>query len=321
MKQTMNGASLIDPVSPSMLPAYIPLLTVKNPVEWRGMGLHSGASVSVRLEPDERPGIRFEADGVEIPALADFVSDTTRCTVLSKDGATLATVEHLLAALAGLGIWSAKIRVTGPELPILDGSAAPFTQKLLETGWEEIGRIEAVTPVEGKIEEGTAARTWKGTNEATLCTFILTGNHPLLAGQRATMHLGDRTVFTSEIAPCRTWAPIEQVQPLIDQGLIQGGSLENAIVVYPDHYSSPLRKPAEPARHKLLDFLGDLALVGRPISGVLTAEGGGHRLNVEMARRIRKQLTGPEQGRTLEGNGPHPGGLIQSSHAVHERRN
>lgn len=265
----------------------VPLRTVAEPVEWSGAGLHTGAHCTVTVRPDEEPGLFFVTESGEIPAVAEYVSDTRRCTVLSGNGASVATVEHLLAALAGLGIWSARIYVSGPEIPILDGSAGPFVERLRAAGSHEVGTIEALSPGEGRIEEGGAERRWASATARPSAEFILTGEHPLLAGQRATIALDDPSAFAEEVAHCRTWAPIEQVQPLLDQGLIRGGSLENALIVYPDRYSSPLRCEGEPVRHKLLDLIGDLALAGRPVHAAIEATGGGHMLNVRLAQALR----------------------------------
>lgn len=267
----------------------LPLRTVARPVNWEGAGLHSGTICAVTVSPADSPGLRFVSGGVEIPALSDYVEDTTRCTVLGNGGASVATVEHLLAALAGLGIWSARMIMTGPEVPILDGSAKPFVERLREAGTREIGTIEALVPEAGRIEHGDAMRSWVPCLGTPSFSFSLTGDHPLLSGQRATIALDDPAAFSEEIAPSRTWTPIEQIQPLLDRGLIRGGSLENALVVHPDRYSSDLRCPEEPARHKLLDLVGDLALVGRPVFATLTAAGGGHTLNVRLAQALREQ--------------------------------
>ena len=265
----------------------VPLRTVAGPVEWEGTGLHSGAACRVRVTPADGPGLHFVSGATEIPAVAEHVVDTARCTVLGRAGAAVSTVEHLLAALAGLGIWSAVIEVVGPEVPILDGSAEPFVRALLDTGTRLLGTIDAMVPEAAQIRGVGAVRAWAPVSGSPTATFHLTGDHPMLAGQVARMDLDDPQSFAGEIAPCRTWAPIEQVQPLIDRGLIRGGSLENALVVYPDRYSSPLRRESEPARHKLLDLVGDLALVGRPIHAAITAAGGGHTLNVRMAQTLR----------------------------------
>ncbi len=267
-----------------------PLLTIRHPVEWRGLGLHTGLPTRVRVEPTDAPGIIFIRDGVEIPATADFVADTTRSTTLGRDGVTLSTVEHLLAALTGLNLWAARVTVDGPELPILDGSAQLFAADLLAAGAETVGTIQPLLPDCGCIEDETGTRRWSPATEKAVARFVMAGEHPLLAGQHATIEPGDSSGFLSEVAPARTWALIEQIQPLLDQGLIRGGALDNALVVYPDQYSSELRLPNEPACHKLLDLLGDLALVGRPVHAAITAHGGGHRLNVALAKRLRETL-------------------------------
>jgi UDP-3-O-[3-hydroxymyristoyl] N-acetylglucosamine deacetylase len=269
----------------------MPCLTVSRAVRWEGIGIHSGATCAVTVTPSDQPGLVFYTQGTSIPAVADYVTDTTRCTVLEREGASVATVEHLLSALAGLGIWRARIEIEGSELPILDGSAKPFVEGLRESGLTLAGTIEAaLIRLAGRIESGSAFREWGPQAETPVADFRLTGDHPLLIGQTASVGLTDPEAYAQEIAPCRTWAPFEQVQALLELNLIQGGSLENALVVYSDHYSSPLRRDNEPARHKLLDLIGDLALVGRPVLGKIAAAGGGHALNVEMARALRAEL-------------------------------
>jgi UDP-3-O-[3-hydroxymyristoyl] N-acetylglucosamine deacetylase len=268
----------------------VPLRTVTGPVRWEGPGLHTGSPCTVTVHPAGEPGLRFNVGGTEIPALAEYVTDTRRCTALGRDGASVATVEHLLAALAGLGVWAAKIEVDGPEIPILDGSARPFVEQLLATGFRETGEIEALVPGEGEISENGVVRRWTPEPLRPSASFLLTGDHPLLSGQRADLALDDPEAFADEVPGCRTWSPIEQVRPLLDQGLIRGGSLENAIVVYPDRYSSDLRCEREPARHKLRDLVGDLALVGVPVRAAITAAGGGHAHNVRLAQTLRSSL-------------------------------
>ena len=305
----------------------VPLTTIARPVSWSGPGIHTGEACRVTVAPAETPGLRFVADGVEIPAIVDCVVDTTRCTVLGRDGASIATVEHVLAALTGLGIWSARIVVDGPELPALDGSAGPYVEGILDAGAVEIGAIDALVPPAGRIEDAGAVRagfpagdrpaaaftlsgdrpaasfTLSGDRPAasftlsgdrTAASFALSGDHPLLSGQSARIFLDDPSTFAGEIAPCRTWAPIEQVEALLARNLIRGGSLENAVVVYRDRYSSPLRRECEPARHKLLDLIGDLALVGSPIDAEIVALGGGHTLNVSAIRRIKRMVESRE---------------------------
>jgi UDP-3-O-[3-hydroxymyristoyl] N-acetylglucosamine deacetylase len=265
----------------------LPLLTPNRPVEWEGIGVHRGERGRVRAIPSDRFGLYFVVDGVEIPAIVDYVVDTSRCTVLGKDGKTISTVEHLLAALAGLGIWSARIEAEGPELPILDGSAGPFAERLKEAGVRRIGDVEPLVPSAVETRDGMAFRACLPASGTSERSFSLLGDHPMLAGQSAAVAGDDPAAFAEEIAPCRTWAPIEQIQPLLDRNLIRGGSLDNALVVYPDRYSSPLRRECEPARHKLLDLIGDLALTGRPVHARIAAAGGGHALNCRFARALR----------------------------------
>jgi UDP-3-O-[3-hydroxymyristoyl] N-acetylglucosamine deacetylase len=283
---TARGSGGSDEGKPA---ATAPIRAVERPARWEGVGVHTGERGVVKVLPSDEFGIVFLVNGTEIPATADHVVDTSRCTTLGKDGATIMTVEHLLAALTGLGIWSARIEVEGPEIPILDGSAAVFVERLKEAGIRRIGETKRLAPREIHLEEGNAQRSCRPSEDATEMAFEIRGDHPMLAGQTAAIRADDAEAFAEEIAPCRTWAPIEQIQPLLDRNLIRGGSLDNAVVVYTDHYSSPLRRESEPARHKLLDLIGDLALAGAPLQARIDAAGGGHALNYRLARSLRAE--------------------------------
>ncbi len=277
-----------------------PARTVSAPVSVSGLGIHSGAQSSVTISPAAMGEgvIFFPADGgSSIPAFVTRVVDTARCTVLGSDGRTVSTVEHLLSAFAGLGITDARIEIEGPEVPILDGSALPWVQALQSAGLQETGQgyaghriLKEPIVVTGKNGSFLSAFPAPCLTLTTASVF----EHPLVQTQLARFAPQDGGDYSRDVAPARTFGFIEEVEALRKAGLALGGSLDNAVVVYPDRYSSPLRFPSELAYHKLLDLLGDLFLAfGRPLPLALdiVAVKPSHRLNVELAARLRDAVT------------------------------
>jgi len=296
--------------------------TLRRPVELRGVGLHTGETVTMCLRPaNPGHGIRFQR--VDLPekpivkADVDFATDTSRGTTLEANGAKVTTVEHLLAALVGMGIDNALIEMDGAEVPILDGSAAPFIEALESVGVEEQDakrivftldtNIHFYDPVKNVDMLAVPAAEYQVT---TLIDF----NSPVLGTQHAALkHISD---FRTEVAPCRTFCFLHELEYLLDNNLIKGGDLSNAIVVADkpvrqeelDRLALVLGKPKievkeagilnnlqlhfpnEPARHKLLDVVGDLALVGSPIRAHIIANRPGHATNVEFARRLKAYI-------------------------------
>jgi UDP-3-O-[3-hydroxymyristoyl] N-acetylglucosamine deacetylase len=254
-----------------------------------GVGIHTGADASVRLHPAPfGTGIIFRVAGQEIPAHAARVTDTSRCTVLGAEGVTLSTVEHLLSAFAGLRITDALVEVEGPELPIGDGSSVLWTEAIREAGI--VAGDAAIPPtltepilLTGKGGSFIAAYP----AFAPTLTAAISFEHPLVGTQvaRFSPSSGD---YAAEIAPARTFGFIEEVEALRAAGLAKGGSFDNAVVVYPDRYSVPLRFEDELARHKLLDLMGDLLLsggVGLPNADIIAVKPS-HRLNAAFAARL-----------------------------------
>lgn len=271
--------------------------TLARPVTVAGVGLHTGARVSATLAPAESPGagivFRVASSGggeQEIAALASNVVDTSRCTVLGVAGARVSTVEHLLSALAGLGTSDVMIGVNGSELPIGDGSARVWTDALAEAGLRTLGENTGpLTLSEAAIVYGPkgafVAAYPAGETRFTVATQF---DHPLAGTQVARWEPGrPDQAFVRHVAPARTFGFVEEIEALRAAGLARGGSLDNALVVYQDRYSSPLRFVDELARHKLLDLVGDLALVGRPVVADVVAVRPSHRLNVELARCLQ----------------------------------
>ena len=272
-----------------------PARTIARPVTIRGTGIHTGEEAVVTLAPAERPGagVVFVVGGQEIPARASNVADTARCTVLGRpNGASVATVEHLLSALSGSGITDCRVAVEGPEIPIGDGSAGLWIEALAGAGIAVPG--EEVAPL--LLEEPVVLA---GANGAFIAAFpahslrmtvAVTFAHPLVGTQVARFDPARGEDYATQIAPARTFGFIEEVEALRAAGLARGGTLENAVVVYPDHYSVPLRFPDELARHKLLDLIGDLALVGRPLIADVVAVRPSHRLNTDFARVLETHV-------------------------------
>jgi UDP-3-O-[3-hydroxymyristoyl] N-acetylglucosamine deacetylase len=254
-----------------------------------GIGLHTGASARVAVHPAPASrGRIFVRDGVEIPALADCVVETRRCVTLGRDDARVSTVEHLLAALALAGVDNAEIVVEGPELPALDGAAQHWLQAIREAGiCPQAGEVAYYTVTEPCwVEEGDSALLLTPAAELTLYAVLTI---PETVAEKMTAG-GVVAQMAEEIARARTFGLEREVAALREAGLAQGGSLENAVVLTRDGYLNPRVWPREPAWHKVLDLLGDLALLGRPLRGMVVAIRTGHRHHVALARRLREEL-------------------------------
>lgn len=269
--------------------------TVKDTIKMRGIGLHSGKSVQLNIHPAE-PGLGlqfyyFEKNRfIKIPVHIDYVIDTGNAVTLGKDGIRIQTIEHLMAALHTLGITDARIEITGNEVPIMDGSSLPFLEAIESVGTYEFNvlnpPIEITHPiwvVDGdKYLVLLPSDKWK-------VTYSIDFNHPLLKGQTLYMEL-DEKVLKEEILPARTFGFLKDVEYLQSKGLALGGSLENAVVLTETSYlNDSLRYENECVRHKVLDLIGDLAILGRPFKGHLIASKAGHFLDISLARCILEQ--------------------------------
>lgn len=279
--------------------------TLKAPISCVGVGVHSGRRVALTLAPSgPDTGIVFrrtDLDGAgpassacDIPARFDLVSDTRLCTVLSDPAdprRSVGTVEHLMAALAGAGIDNARIEVDGPELPILDGSAAPFlflidcagivTQPALR------GRIEVLRPV--RVSDGDSFTELLPEDGSDTLEMSMSIDFTASAIGRQTLALAlSPDSFRDNLAQARTFALAEDVARMHEAGLGRGGSLDNAVVVDGARVLNPagLRMADEFVRHKLLDAVGDLALAGAPIAGRFVAHRSGHALNNQLLRAL-----------------------------------
>jgi UDP-3-O-[3-hydroxymyristoyl] N-acetylglucosamine deacetylase len=269
---------------------YSQAWTLASAVELSGVGLHSGLVSRVRLQASDRPG--YHVAWLDQPDLPERrlhpsqVCDTRLCTALQLGERRLATVEHLLAALAGCGVSQAQILVQGEEIPLLDGSALPWVEAIGAAGLQPMGPREVLKlPADGLIErEGTS---FAAALPADVLRVGVAIEFPQAAIGRQLFSL-DLTPerFVAEIAPARTFGFREHIEQLLAAGLIRGGALDNALVCDGDSWlNPPLRFEQEPVRHKLLDLLGDLALVGLPQAQVF-AYRGSHQLHTALARSM-----------------------------------
>lgn len=295
--------------------------TLKSSFQLTGKGLHTGLKIILTIKPAaENTGYiirRIDLEGhPEIPALADYVDKTTRGTVLKKGEIQVSTVEHGLAALYAMGIDNCIIEVDAPEFPILDGSAKYYVEKINEVGIQTQNQEKDFFVVKEKM-------TYQLPNSPSSITLLpddafsvqtLIGyDSPILSNQYAI--LDNMSNFATEIAPCRTFVFVRELEPLLKMNLIKGGDLNNAVVIYDKQISEVelqriaevMNQPCphvaslgylntdllfnnEPARHKMLDIIGDLALIGKPIKGRVIAVHPGHSTNTALAKQIRKEM-------------------------------
>ncbi|MCT0200685.1 UDP-3-O-acyl-N-acetylglucosamine deacetylase [Synechococcus sp. CS-1325] len=269
---------------------YSQAWTLAAPVERSGVGLHSGNLCRVRLEPSDQPG--FQLGWLDQPGSAvsrlhpGLVCETQLCTALRLDQRRLATVEHLLAALAGTGLSQVTILVEGDEVPLLDGSALSWVEAIAEAGLQLVGEREPLQELASPLtlQQGRSFVTALPSLQPWLGAAI-EFPQPAIGRQSFSLELTPRR-FVEEIAPARTFGFREQVEQLQAAGLIKGGNLGNALVCDGQQWlNPPLRLEQEPVRHKLLDLLGDLALVGLPRAQVF-AYRGSHGLHTALAAAL-----------------------------------
>ena len=264
--------------------------TLARDSERSGVGLHSGQTGRVRLQPSERAGYWvgwLDDPGLPLQRLEpQCVADTRLCTALALGKRRLATVEHLLAALAGCGVSQAELWVEGEEVPLLDGSALPWVEAIGESGLRNCGRRQVpdlpADPI--LIHQGTGFALAQPADRLRLSAAV-DYPQPAIGRQFFSLELTP-ALFVEAIAPARTFGFRDQVDQLLAAGLVKGGALDNALVCDGDHWlNPPLRFADEPVRHKLLDLLGDLALVGLPQAHVF-AYRGSHGLHTALAAAI-----------------------------------
>lgn len=269
--------------------------TVKKDITIKGVGLHSGRPTVLRILPAAAEyGVWFRRTDVSdrdnlIPALYDTVNDTKLCTRLSNDdGVEVSTVEHLMAALAGTGIHNAMIEVEGPEVPIMDGSSAPFVAEILRAGIQHLNApVRAIRVLkEITVAHDDAQATLKPA-ETLEINFEIDFKEEAIGEQKKTLEMVNGA-FVRELSNCRTFCRLDEVEHLQSLGLGLGGSLDNAIVVDRDMVLNPdgFRHDDECVRHKMLDALGDLALAGAPIMGRYEGSKAGHHTTNLLLRAL-----------------------------------
>ena len=287
-----------------------------------GKGLHTGLEITARFLPaPEGHGYKFKRVDLEgqpvIDALAENVVDTCRGTVIAKGDARVSTIEHSMSALYAAGIDNCLIEVNAPEMPILDGSALPYCEAIAEVGTVEQKADKDFYYVKSRLELSdpeTGSSILVLPDEDFSVDVKIDFRSPVLNNQFATLdHIED---YAAEIASSRTFVFVREIEPLVKNNLIKGGDLENAIVIYDSAMEQadldrladlmnvarkdsvelgylqdrPLSHENEPARHKLLDLIGDLALIGRPLKGRVIATRPGHSINTQFAKKIRKEI-------------------------------
>jgi len=265
--------------------------TLRRPISCAGIGLHSGHKVTLSLKPAPADfGVRFrrsDLDGVEIPASILNLTGIHYATGLSRDNASVETVEHLLAALVGLGVDNVIVELNHPEVPIMDGSASPFVYLIHEAGIRALAAprrsLKVTRPIMlGHGDKGIALYP----ADHFKVTYSISFDHPLLHHQECTVRVTEDS-FVEEIAPARTFGFLKEVEMLRQLGLALGGSLDNAVVLGETGVlNNPLRFRDEFVRHKILDAIGDLALVGYPVIGHLVAHRAGHALHTALVAKV-----------------------------------
>jgi UDP-3-O-[3-hydroxymyristoyl] N-acetylglucosamine deacetylase / 3-hydroxyacyl-[acyl-carrier-protein] dehydratase len=297
--------------------------TIQHPVSLQGVGLHSGKQVTLTIKPAVAGhGYRFQRVDLDeqpvIPADVKLVISTHRSTTLKSGEVQVSTVEHVLSALYGCNIDNVLLEIDGPEMPIMDGTAMPFVQAIQEAGVQELEQereyFDITEPISYR-DEVTGTELMALPADHFEATVMIDFNSPVLGPQFASLHSIDQ--YVAEIAPCRTFVFLHELEKLMEMGLIKGGDFDNAIVIADrtmeqdelDILAKKLGKPSikieregvlntlklhfpnEPARHKLLDVMGDLALIGKPIRGKIVATKPGHTANVEFAKILKKHYT------------------------------
>ena len=271
--------------------------TLRRPVSCSGIGLHSGNKVTLSLKPAPADyGIRFQRSdlgGLEIPATVTHLGGIRLATGLTREAVSVETVEHLLAALTALGIDNCIVELNTPEVPIMDGSAAPFVYLILnEAGVRRLPApkkfLKVLRPI--ALSQGDK-RIALYPSEHFKVTYSISFDHPLIRHQSRTMKISEET-FVEDIAPARTFGFLKEVEMLRQRGLALGGSLDNAIVLGETGVlnQNALRFEDEFVRHKILDAIGDLSLVGYPVIGHLVAHRAGHALHTAFAARILEEV-------------------------------
>lgn len=310
-----------------MIQAVAVQRTLNKSVRFEGVGLHSGKPVCLTVHPAPAGhGISFCRSDIAlgeavVPARWDAVEQGPLCTkIVNGAGVSVSTVEHVMAALSGCGVYNARLELDGPEVPILDGSAAPFVQRFLEVGLQSLDQpvwaIRILQQVE--VRRGAAWARLAPANEMKI-EFSIEFEDAAIGRQHKTLNMANGS-FVRELCTSRTFCRQSDVQAMHEQGLALGGSLDNAVVVQGDKVLSPggLRHADEAVRHKMLDALGDLALAGAPILGAYTGARAGHAMTNALLRKLFETdgafcfvRCTAEQAARLPGAGVHLGEMPQ----------
>ncbi len=270
--------------------------TIREPVSFSGVGLHSGVKVNLQILP-AAPGNgvvfrRTDLDGFEIEANSRNVAKVSYATSLMKKGVLISTTEHLLSACVGVGLDNAIIELDNLELPILDGSAKPFVDKILEVGLRRQRRARTYYRIrrEIELEEGDKfIGVYPGPGYSV--SYAIDFPHPLIGSETFEVELSDGQ-YRREIAAARTFGFKHQEDAMKNQGLIRGATMDNVIVLTRDSVlNGPLRYSDEFVRHKVLDLIGDLSLLGRRIIGRVVANRAGHAMHTALVSRLLKDPT------------------------------
>jgi UDP-3-O-[3-hydroxymyristoyl] N-acetylglucosamine deacetylase len=266
--------------------------TLKERVSFSGVGIHTGQSATVTVCPaPENSGRKFLVSGTEIPARIDHVFNCDRCTILGKNEVKVHTPEHLLAALVAFDIDNAVIEMDGPEVPILDGASLEFCKAFQQVGVEtQKACPRFLKPSQPySVANDNGALVVVTPSDSTVFEYVLFYDHPMLGCQTVEFRPGEDD-FTTQIAPARTFALWEEVKPLIERGMGQGGHAENCLIVFQDHFSTPLKVECEPVRHKCLDLIGDFGLLDARIQARVLAVKAGHALHVGCAKKVWEEM-------------------------------
>jgi len=272
--------------------------TIRKRIDFKGIGLHSGQESTVVVEPaEEGTGIIFHKypEDVQIPAHYENLHSINRGVNLGKGNAVVMTVEHLLSALWGCGVDNAYIVVDGPEIPGLDGSAYEFSKAIMDVGIIEQAKDREYLEIRKPINIASIDFTISAfpSREFEVSYGIQYSGHPLLSYQYAYFRITPETYF-SEISKARTFLLEEEVNTILSSGLGRGGSLDNVVVVGSNEFKAKggLYYPDEPVRHKILDLIGDIALLGKRVRGKLVLERAGHRAHLELVKELDKLFGG-----------------------------
>jgi len=287
--------------------------TIKNEMGIKGIGIHTGEEVSVRISPlPEDSGVIFSRTDLpgnpRIRAHISNLADTRYALTLSEGGINIMTVEHILAALSGLKIDNILVEVDGPEIPIMDGSALPFVRLLLDAGIQEQKKEKEYLSFQDAtwVTEGDRYLIFLPGEEFRV-SYTIDYGHRMLGAQYASLAINEEA-FVKEIAPARTFGFMKDVQQMKEQGLIKGASKENVVPIEEDKFTVPLRAEKEFVFHKILDLIGDLYLFGKPVLGHIIVAKGGHSLDSKLVKKILQKMEEAKRG-----------GLLVSTHFETEK--